>query len=108
MNDKDFQALWSTALDSEDREKYIDENEKILVGVYGKTKRREYLGQVWDVAHMTIRDLIEKAGYNQSSFARRFCVPLRTVQNWCTDSGSAGRDCPPYIKLGFARQLNMI
>ena len=104
MSDKDFQALWAAALESEDKEKYINENETVLVGLYGKTKRREYLGQLWDVAHMTIRELIEKAGYNQSSFARHFCIPLRTVQDWCRKP----EICTPWVKLGFARQLNML
>ena len=104
MNDKDFQELWATAFGYEDREKYIDENEDALVGQLSKTKRREYLGQIWDVAHMTIRDLIEKAGYNQSSFARHFCIPLRTVQDWCRKP----EICTPWVKLGFARQLGML
>ena len=109
MNDKDFQVLWATAFGYEDRETYITENEEALTKTFRTSaKRKEELGKIWDVAHMSILDLIGKAGYNQSSFARHFCIPLRTVQGWCSDSKSAGRECPPWAKLGFARQLNML
>lgn len=105
MDDTTFQALWATAHGFDNREAYITENEEALAKVIrGKEKREEQLGKMWDVAHMTIRELIEKAGYNQSSFARHFCVPLRTVQDWCRKPEA----CTPWVKLGFARQLGML
>lgn len=105
MNDKDFQVLWASAFGYDDRESYITGNEEVLTKAFRTpAKRQEYLGKIWDVAHISIRDLITQAGLNQSSFSRRFCVPLRTVQNWCTDVNT----CPPYVKLAFARQLDML
>lgn len=108
MDDKVFQALWTAALENNCRGKYINEKEDVLTKTFRTpAKRQEELGKIWDVAHMSVREMIDRAGLNQSSFARRFCVPVRTVQNWCSDSGS-GRDCPSWAKLGFARQLDMI
>ena len=109
MDDKAFSNLWKYAQEVSDKESYVaDFADSIRPYIRTEEKRKEYLGKVWDVAHTPIRDLITQAGYNQSTFARRFCVPLRTVQGWCSDSCSASRGCPPYVKLGFARQLGML
>lgn len=39
---------------------------------------------------MTIREICEKSGLTQTALAKRFGIPLRTVQDWC-----AGRRNPP-------------
>ena len=105
VDDKDFQMLWSTAFECEDKDRYITDNEAILGKAFRtQDKRQEYLGKIWDVAHLSIRELIDKTGYNQTSFARHFCIPHRTVQNWCNSVNT----CPPWVKLGLARQLGML
>lgn len=42
---------------------------------------------------MNIRELCEKYKISQSGLARRFGIPLRTVQNWCTGQ----RKAPDYV-----------
>lgn len=42
---------------------------------------------------MTIKDLCEKYQISQSELARRFEIPLRTVQDWY----SGRRTPPPYV-----------
>ena len=39
---------------------------------------------------MTIKDLCLKHSISQSALARRYGIPLRTVQNWC-----GGINTPP-------------
>lgn len=39
---------------------------------------------------MTIKEICEKYGYNQTELAKRFGIPLRTVQEW-----HGGRRTPP-------------
>lgn len=46
-----------------------------------------------DVTSRTIPELIKKYGMTQTGFARRFNIPLRTVQDWC----GGRRECPPYV-----------
>lgn len=41
-----------------------------------------------------IRSMIEKAGITQTAFARRFGIPLRTVQSWYLNE----RKCPTYLE----------
>lgn len=53
----------------------------------------------------TVRDLTKKYGISQAALAKRFSIPLRTVQNWCATPGSdAHRPCPPYV-LGMMEEL---
>lgn len=39
---------------------------------------------------MTVRDVCEKYGIGQTALARKFGIPLRTVQDWY-----AGKSTPP-------------
>ena len=52
------------------------------------------LTDIHTAANMTMRDVIKACGLNQSSFARYFNIPLRTVQHWMVD-----RECPEYVKI---------
>lgn len=56
-------------------------------------ERVELLETIYDAAHATIPGLLRTYGLSQSSFARYFNIPLRTVQDWC----SGRRVCPPYV-----------
>ncbi len=42
----------------------------------------------------TIKKIIELSGTTQTAFAKRFNIPLRTIQAWCTEE----RECPRYIE----------
>lgn len=55
------------------------------------------------VEQMTIRELCEKYGMGQTALARRFEIPLRTVQDWYS-----GRSTPPvYVVKMLDRLLNI-
>lgn len=62
------------------------------------------LTEIHRIAHMTVREMIAAAGLNQTSFAKRFDIPLRTVQDWCGQR----RQMPDYTKLMAAELLGMI
>lgn len=61
----------------------------------------EQCARIWDIARIPFRELISKIGITQSDCSRRFFIPLRTVQNWCTN-GKDYHDCPVYIRLMIA------
>jgi DNA-binding transcriptional regulator YiaG len=42
----------------------------------------------------TIREILNETGMTQVALAKRFGIPLRTVQNWATSQ----RECPIYIR----------
>ena len=64
--------------------------------------RTEEIGKIWDVAHMSVQELCSRSGIGQSELSRKFCIPLRTVQNWF---GGQNR-CPQYVVLMMSRLLS--
>ena len=56
------------------------------------------------VANMTPQELIRAAGLNQTTFSRRFGIPLRTVQEWC----GGRRHMPEYLKYMAAELLGLL
>jgi DNA-binding transcriptional regulator YiaG len=65
-------------------------------------KRR--LAQIWDVAHMTMKEIVDASGLSQTAFAKQAGVPLRTVQDWCSEK----RACPTYVRFLLAEHYNLL
>lgn len=62
---------------------------------------------IWDAYHMTIRDLRTAADLSRMDFSRRFCIPIRSVENWeC--NGPNSRECPTYVRLLIAEALGLM
>lgn len=104
MTDKLFNALWSASLDSGDRDTYI--SDWALSSIWGDspdadipTERVEMLSRLWGVAHLSVRDIRAHTGLSQATFAVRYCIPRRTIENW--ESGD--RQCPDYLRLLLAQ-----
>ena len=62
------------------------------------------LSRIWDLAHLSMRELISRTGMSQTSFAKGAGIPLRTVQNWCAGS----RDCPVYVRFLLAEHYSLL
>lgn len=65
---------------------------------------KERLSVIWDLAHLSMRELISRTGMSQTSFAKGAGIPLRTVQNWCAGS----RDCPVYVRFLLAEHYSLL
>lgn len=103
MDDK-FSALFSAALKTDDRDEYI--SDWALSSEWGDAadaevpdQRISALGALWDVAHVTIRDLRAHTGLTRTAFALRYLIPYRTVENW--ERGNS--QCPDYVRLLLAQ-----
>lgn len=108
-NDEIFSNLWADALTTTERDAYV--SDWTLSSIWGDDPesdipqdRIDYLGRIWDVAHMSVREICKVAKMSQVALAQRFCIPYRTVQNWCGDVSK----CPGYVRLMMARLLNLI
>lgn len=62
------------------------------------------IDNIHHVVHLTPKELIAEAGLTQSTFSRRFNIPIRTVQDWCGDR----RKMPDYLKMMVAEILGFI
>ena len=65
---------------------------------------KERLSVIWYLAHLSMRELVDRTGLSQTAFAKRAGIPLRTVQNWCAGS----RDCPAYVRFLLAEHYNLL
>lgn len=65
---------------------------------------KERLSVIWDLAHLSMREMISRTGMSQTSFAKCAGIPLRTVQNWCAGS----RDCPAYVRFLLAEHYKLL
>lgn len=62
------------------------------------------LSRIWELAHLSMKELISRTGMTQTSFAKGAGIPLRTVQNWCAGS----RDCPAYVRFLLAEHYSLL
>lgn len=107
MTDKLFSKLWQDALAQPSKELYIAEYgypdwfDEISTDIDNVIT---VLDSIHTVAHMSIKEMIARAGMSQAKFALRFCVPKRTVENWCAGVNK----CADYDRLAFARILGFL
>ena len=85
----DFYVLFGAATKEQDKFRFIAEWSSSSIFYpdpenpdIDAAELAESLGNIWDVAHMTTRDIRQHLGLTQAAFAERFCVPRRTVENW--------------------------
>lgn len=58
----------------------------------------EPLRRIWSAAALPFADLLRELGLTQSGLARRYCIPLRTVQDWAGER----RNPPAWVRLMLA------
>lgn len=106
MTDKLFKKLWTDALEQPNKDLYVAEYgypewfDEISDDIETVKKTLE---NIHKVAHISIAELVSMVG-TQSAFADKFCISVRTVQNWTINR----RNCPDYLRLLFARELGLI
>ena len=107
MTDKLFNKIWKDALEQPNKELYMAE--------YGypdwfdeisqdPQEISDILGNIHEVAHMTLKEIIKRAGLTQAAFSVKFCIPIRTVEDWC----SGKNKCRDYDRLMFCKILGIL
>lgn len=104
MTDKEFCLLFGEALNSSARDAFVSDwaMSSMWTEDADPIRLAEICGAVWDLAHLSVADIRAHTGLTQAAFAARFCIPIRTVQNWELRGG-----CPPYVRLMMARLSGM-
>ena len=64
----------------------------------------EQLRTLWHVANDPFKVLLECMGLSQTQCSTRFCIPLRTVQNWAGEL----RTPAPYVRLMMAELAGLL
>jgi len=113
LTDKQIRIYLGEAAEYTDRDAFASD---IAVSAYGAAGDAdgdidpvfvEQVARLWDVARLPFRELLAAFGLSQTACSQRFCVPLKTVQNWCGTGGEA-RACSVYIRLMMAELLGYL
>lgn len=107
MTNKLFKKLFQDALEQPCLQQYIAE--------YGYPVWFDDINQDVDeivkiltdihyVANCSMRQLVNDSSMTQAAFAERFCIPLRTLEDWV----AGRRTPPPYVKLMMAELVGVI
>ena len=106
MSDKEFYFCLSEVENYSDIDAYV--SDLALSSIWSEDVTLDELvpklQAIYRFYNMPFRDMVYAAGYNQNTFAQRFCVPLRTVQHWC----NGDRECPLYFRLAAAELLHVV
>lgn len=65
---------------------------------------KEKLSDIWELAHLSMRELVSRAGMSQTAFAKGAGIPLRTVQDWCGEK----RACPVYVRFLLVEHYGLL
>ena len=114
MDDKDIEYAVKTYQKKSRAEAYRYEDFLADIQAYIRTRPMPYnlydpfslqaeAMRLWNVLGKTMRDIVAESSLDMAKFARRFCIPYRTLQAWCDGTNP----CPIYIKLMIAEILKL-
>lgn len=109
MTDKQFYSIFSDALSNKGASREAFVSDWALSSIWDDDgqdipeDRIAEIGDIWDVAHLTICDIRQHTGLSQAKFATRFCIPRRSIEDW--ESGA--RKCPDYLRLLLAQAVGL-
>ena len=109
MDTKTFSVLFSESLASKDRDAFI--SNWALSSIWEDIPdseipidRPDQIGAIWDAAHRSVREIAASTGLSQRKLAERFCIPYRTIEDWCR-----GLHNPPdYVRMMMQECLGLI
>ena len=66
-------------------------------------ERLDQLRSIYAAASRTVREIVAAVGMTQAAFAERWCIPRRTVEDWCRGITK----CPLYTRLSIQQCLGL-
>lgn len=109
ITDEQFYKLAGGAVKYTDRDAYVSDYS--LSSMWGGVdeaadippERIELVGKMWDICHLSLKDIRAAAGLTQAAFSRRFLIPIRTIEDW--EAGQ--RECRLYLRLLLAEAVGL-
>lgn len=109
MTDKQFLECYLEVENYQDRDAYV--SDMALSTIWDDATdsgipadRIQAIGDIWDAVHRSVKDIAADAGISQRKLAERFCIPYRTVEDWC----AGRRECAAYIKMMMQECLGLL
>lgn len=109
MTDRQYSTCTAEAQNYTDREVYISDMALSSMWVDGPEEdipqaRVEQLGRIYDAVHRSVKDIAAAAGISAREMAARFCIPQRTMENWCMGVNK----CPLYTRLLLQQAMGLL
>lgn len=111
--DKLFFKFWKAANEGYDKQNYISNftssastdfvDFKNKYGIYYE-EAAEMLNNIYKTANMPFPEVIEKTGKKKSQIRDIFCIPQRTLEDWCYGKAKPNQS----IKLMILRQFHIL
>ncbi|SFI32894.1 hypothetical protein SAMN04487830_14312 [Pseudobutyrivibrio sp. OR37] len=109
--DRIFHKIWNLSLEAENfSELYnslTDSNSSYYIDFYKYGFQLELiydtLQKIYHISNMSISDLLKEYNLKKATLSHRFCIPIRTIENWCNGTGK----CAPYILLMILECYNI-
>jgi hypothetical protein len=66
--------------------------------------RIDQLSAIYAAVNRPVRAIVTASGLSQAAFAERYCIPRRTVEDWCRGIAQ----CPLYTRLLLQRAEGLL
>lgn len=67
-------------------------------------QRLDDLRSIYQAVNRTVREIVSASGLSQAAFAEKYCIPKRTVEDWCRGVAK----CPLYTRLLLQRAEGLL
>lgn len=108
MTAKQYYFCVSAVADCSDPDAYV--SDLALSTIWDDTpdapippERLDQLRSIYAAASRTVREIVAAVGMSQAAFAERWCIPRRTVEDWCRGIAK----CPLYTRLLIQQCLGL-
>ena len=109
MTNKQYAVCVAESANYDDLDAYV--SDMMSSSVWGDAvhstspaKMQEELRSIYAAVNRPVREIVSAAGMTQAAFAEAFCIPLRTIENWC----SGCRECPLYTRLMMQKCIGLL
>ena len=65
---------------------------------------KEWRRQIYAAVYRSVKDIAKEAGMPQSRLAEYFCIPRRTMEDWCRGVAK----CPVYTRMMMQEVLGLV
>lgn len=111
--DRIFYKLWKAAEEDVKIYDYIDAFMSPLSDTYIDFRKKYKLDEmqvinllenVYKAARLSMKDIIDAAGRRKADVGYMFCIPIRTLEDWCSGKNKS----PSYVRLMMIRKFNLL
>ena len=107
--EKLFYKMWHSVPKFQTRDEYVHNFVSVFSSDYVDCHKLDLppgtlldvLLESWRCYHIDIPSIINMSGLTRASFGYRYCIPIRTLEEWCKKDTS-----PDYVRLMILKDLN--